>query len=152
MSNNLRYFYLMLPIAAILVCFAKAKGEVTLMSSIWKAAASISPRPRLEGDCKTEAAVIGGGMAGVLISRALQEKGVKTVLLEAETLGSGQTGNTTAKITSQHDLRYAKLLEQLGEEKAGQYARANQWAVEEYRKLVRTKNISCDFEERPAYL
>ena len=36
------------------------------MESIWSKTAEIPARPRLEGDLKVEAAVIGGGMAGVL--------------------------------------------------------------------------------------
>lgn len=48
------------------------------------------------------AAVIGGGMAGILCAWFLMESGVDTVVLEAGTVGSGQTEGTTAKITSQH--------------------------------------------------
>lgn len=40
----------------------------------------------------------------------------------------GQTGNTTAKITAQHGMIYHKLLDTLGQEKAQQYAHANQRA------------------------
>lgn len=122
------------------------------MNSIWRTTTKIEPRPALEGDIETEAAVLGGGLAGVLTAHFLQERGVKTVLLEANQLGSGQTGNTTAKVTSQHGLLYQKLIRELGEEGAGQYARANQRSVAAYRTLVEEKNIDCQWEERPAYL
>ena len=99
------------------------------MESIWSKTAEIPARPRLEGDLKVEAAVIGGGMAGVLTAWQLRQKGVEAVVLEARRLGSGQTKNTTAKITAQHGLIYATLIETLGEEAARQYARANPRAI-----------------------
>lgn len=122
------------------------------MESIWSKTAEIPARPRLEGDLKVEAAVIGGGMAGVLTAWQLRQKGVEAVVLEARRLGSGQTKNTTAKITAQHGLIYAKLIETLGEEAARQYARANTRAIEEYRRVVEAEGIDCAFEDRPAYL
>lgn len=65
------------------------------------------------------AAVIGGGMAGILCAWFLMESGVDTVVLEAGTVGSGQTEGTTAKITSQHGLIYSRLTETMGAEAAG---------------------------------
>ena len=70
-----------------------------MIDSIWSK--KVPPRyPPLAGDIQAEAAVIGGGMAGVLTARLLQEAGVDTVLLEAERIGGGQTSGTTAKVTA----------------------------------------------------
>lgn len=126
--------------------------EVTDMESIWSKTAGLAPRPALAGDIETEAAVVGGGLAGVLIAHELQARGIKTVLLEAKGLGSGQTRNTTAKVTSQHGLKYQTLIKNMGEERAGQYARANQRAIADYRAIILENKIDCDWEDRPAYL
>ncbi len=131
---------------------ANANREVMRMNSIWRATTEIPHREALEGEIETEAAVIGGGLAGVLTAYFLQERGIETVLLEADRLGSGQTGNTTAKVSSQHGPLYHRLIEELGEEGAGQYARANQRAIAAYRDLITKKGIDCQWEERPAYL
>ena len=45
------------------------------MRSIWAQTCEIPPRAPLPGDLETEIAVVGAGMAGVLISAALQEAG-----------------------------------------------------------------------------
>ena len=120
--------------------------------SIWSKTVEFPERTPLPGDLTADAAVIGGGLAGVLTAHFLQEAGLHVVVLEASRVGSGQTKNTTAKITSQHGLIYHRLLEQLGEERARQYAEANQRAIEEYRNLVTERRIECDFTEAPAYL
>lgn len=128
------------------------------MESIWKKTIEEEKTPIpdrekiLAGDVHTDAAVIGAGLAGILTAWFLQSQGVKTVVLEAETVGSGQTQNTTAKITSQHGMIYHKLLETFGREKAASYASANQNAVSEYQRIIREQNIPCFFEKRPAYL
>ncbi|MCI8550361.1 MAG: FAD-dependent oxidoreductase [Lachnospiraceae bacterium] len=122
------------------------------MSSLWTETVSIPRREKLSGDMKTEAVVIGGGMAGILTARLLTESGIRTVVLEAAAIGGGQTKNTTAKITSQHGMIYAKLAEQFGMEAAGQYASANEKAIKEYRRLVEKYDIHCHFTESSAYL
>lgn len=95
------------------------------MESIWSETTNITEKNALSGDIETEAAVIGGGMAGILTAYFLQQLGMKTVVLEANTIGSGQTQNTTAKITSLHDLKYDKLIQNFDENAARQYANAN---------------------------
>lgn len=122
------------------------------MESIWSKTIKIQKRPELRGDLTVEAAVIGGGLAGILTAYFLKQRNVNAVVLEAAEIGSGQTQNTTAKITSQHNLIYTKLLKEFGEEKARQYAQANEQAVRDYERIIREQNIDCSFQERPAYL
>ena len=122
-----------------------------MIDSIWSK--KVPPRyPPLAGDIQAEAAVIGGGMAGVLTARLLQEAGVDTVLLEAERIGGGQTSGTTAKVTAQHGDKYRQLLASLGAEAAGQYAAAQRQAVEDYEALIRRAGIRCGWERRSSWL
>jgi glycine/D-amino acid oxidase-like deaminating enzyme len=121
------------------------------MRSIWTDVI-IPERPRLTSDIETDVAVIGGGMAGILIAYQLARRGIDVAVLEAERVGSGQTAGTTAKITSQHGHVYARLIAQCGRERAEQYARANQAAIGEFERIIEGENIACDFERRPAFL
>ena len=50
-------------------------------------------------------------MAGILTAWQLEQAGVRTVVLEADQIGQGQTKNTTAKITVQHGLFCHTFLE-----------------------------------------
>ena len=114
------------------------------MESIWTKTYSRQKQPALNGDIETEAVVIGGGMAGILTAWQLKEAGVKTVVLEADQIGGGQTKNTTAKITSQHGLFCQTFIEKKGEEAARSYLQANQRAVEEYKRITDREKIDCD--------
>lgn len=49
-------------------------------------------------------------MAGILIGYMLKQNGIDVILIDAAEMASGNTKNTTAKITSQHDLIYDKLI------------------------------------------
>ncbi len=122
------------------------------MKTIWNQTIPISKHSPLSGKLTTEVAVIGGGLAGMLTAYYLSQEGKQTVVLEADRIANGQTCGTTAKITSQHNLIYQKLLRYFGEGSAKLYAQSNQQAIAEYERLIRTRRISCDFEKHPAYL
>lgn len=129
----------------------KLKKE-DLMESIWSQTCRLRQREALPGDTDTDIAVIGAGMAGVLIADALQAAGRRVIVLEAERIAGGQTRNTTAKITCQHGLLYEKLKRTLGTDRARQYAQANAAALEEYQRIISSRGIACDLEERDAYV
>ena len=116
-------------------------------ASIWQQTAQIDPRPPLPGDLRTDAVILGGGMAGLLTAHQLQQRGMRAVVLEAGRIAGGQTGHTTAKITSQHGICYDALIQKFGINKAGQYARANELAIREYARIIRNGGIDCDFHE-----
>jgi len=99
-----------------------------------------------------DAVVVGGGIAGILIAYYLQEAGKSVLVLESNEIASGQTAGTTAKITSQHDLKYADLIRKVGRKKARLYADSNECAIDEYEKLIKEKNIDCDFVRCSSYL
>lgn len=112
----------------------------------------IPPREPLEGDIAAEVAVIGAGIAGILTAYLLEENGVKAVVLEADRIASGQTKNTTAKITSQHGICYDRLLKQAGKKKAALYGKAHENAIAEYERIISKERIECHFQRLPAYL
>ncbi len=120
--------------------------------SLWSITEKRGAREHLPGNMKIHTAVIGGGMAGILTAYALEQKGIECIVLEEGVIGCGQTENTTAKITSQHNLIYDSLIQNIGTEKARKYAQANQKAVEVYRTLIRELNVDCDFADCRAYL
>lgn len=106
----------------------------------------------LSGDMNTDVAVIGGGIAGILTAFELKRRGIRCIILEVGRILNGQTGNTTAKITSQHGLIYDRLIHTLGFEHARIYAAANEKAISEYQKLVLEQNIDCEFQTLPSYV
>lgn len=122
------------------------------MESLWRKTSQHTNRESLETDISADTLIIGGGLAGILTAFFLKERGIHAIVLEANEIGSGQTENTTAKITSQHNHIYEKLISSIGKEAAGKYAKANQEAIFEFSRIINERSIDCDFEMRPAFI
>ena len=122
------------------------------MESIWQGTVEIPERKKAEGLLEREIIVIGAGMTGILTAYHLQRRGRQVAVLEAGKIAGGQTGRTTAKITSQHGLFYHRLMGNIGFEQAGLYAKANQEAIDAYQRIVAEHGIDCDFQRLPSYL
>ena len=120
------------------------------MKSLWEQTAELNHFDCLDGDIKTDVLIIGGGMAGLLCAYQLHQAGVPYVLAEADTICSGVTKNTTAKLTIQHGLIYHKLLGRFGNERTKGYLSAQEEALKRYRTLCR--KIDCDYEEADSYV
>lgn len=122
------------------------------MESLWRKQTGKIEASLKENQNQWDVIVIGAGMAGILTAYYLQKKGKDVLVLEANEIASGQTERTTAKITSQHGMKYHKLIKTVGKKKARLYAKANEAAIEEYEKLIDDLGIDCDFKRVPAYL
>ena len=120
------------------------------MNSLWNEYPEKISFPKLTENIKTDVLIIGGGLAGLLCAHKLKNNGVDCVLLEAKTICSGITCNTTAKITLQHGLIYHKLINNIGEENARLYLSAQIKALDEYENLC--KSIECDYEKKDSYV
>ena len=120
------------------------------MKSLWEETAELDHFDCLDGDIKTDVLIIGGGLAGLLCAHQLHQAGVPYVLAEADTICSGITKNTTAKLTVQHGLIYHKLIARFGVERARGYLAAQEEALGRYRTLCR--HLDCDYEEQDSYV
>lgn len=120
------------------------------MLSVWSDSSTLPQFKPLDRDIKTDVLIIGGGISGILCAYFLHQQGVNYTLVEANSICSGITKDTTAKITSQHGLIYHNLIDSLGVEKAQLYLEANQKALNTYKMIC--KNISCDFQIKNSYV
>ena len=118
--------------------------------SLWTDTVTLPERETLRGDVKTEVLIIGGGICGILCACLLKKAGVDCLLVEGDRIAGGITGNTTAKVTSQHGLVYDRMLHTLGQERTRLYLEANEKALEKYRELC--AGIPCDWEEQTAFV
>lgn len=115
--------------------------------SWWLQSAPPEPRSPLIGNIDVDVAVVGAGLTGLATALELQHRGLTVAVIEADRVASGSTGFTTAKVTSLHALTYADLVNRHGEDKARQYADANQAAI----GCLEALGIECDLQRLPAF-
>jgi glycine/D-amino acid oxidase-like deaminating enzyme/nitrite reductase/ring-hydroxylating ferredoxin subunit len=122
------------------------------MTSVWLDTGPSQPAyPALEQDVRADVAVIGGGIVGVTTALLLREAGARVVLLEANRIGLGVTGHTTAKVSSQHGMIYSRLRSALGGDAARIYGEANEAGLGWIARRVEHDGIDCDFRRRPSF-
>ncbi len=120
------------------------------MISLWHDGVELPHFPKLDGNTKTQILIIGGGIAGLLTAYLLHERGIPYLLVEKNTICSGTTQDTTAKITYQHGLIYADLIKRYGVDTARMYLEANRSAFDKYSELC--ADIDCDHELKDNYV
>jgi len=120
-------------------------------ASVWLETTGTTDYDALDEDTEVDIAVLGGGIAGITTAAELVSAGRSVAVVERDRIVESVTGHTTAKLTSLHGLRYDHLLEQFGEDRARQYAEANQWAIDHVESTAAGHDIDCEFERRPAY-
>jgi glycine/D-amino acid oxidase-like deaminating enzyme len=121
-------------------------------TSLWLATTPSTGYQPLDGDVETDAAIAGGGIAGILTAWQLQKAGLEVAIIEKGKIIENTTGNTTAKLTSQHNLIYDYLIKKHGQETAQAFADANQQAISDIKQLSEELDIDCDFEPGDAYV
>lgn len=124
------------------------------MESLWKKTEEylLENEKELDKEIQTDVCIIGGGITGITTAYYLSKEGKKVTILERENLADKATGNTTAKITSQHGLFYDYLLNDYGKDFAKKYYLANEEAIKNIEKIIKEENIECDFSKQSAYV
>ena len=120
--------------------------------SIWELTTKIDKREKLEHNIDCDILIIGAGLAGSLLGYFLNKENKDVVIVEANTIASGTTKNTTAKITAQQGLIYNKLLKTIGKRKAKLFYNANIMAIDKYEEIINSNSIDCDFEKSDSYI
>jgi glycine/D-amino acid oxidase-like deaminating enzyme/nitrite reductase/ring-hydroxylating ferredoxin subunit len=121
-------------------------------TSYWHATVEPAGLEPAIGSLDVDVAVIGGGILGLTTATLALEAGLNVAVLEALDLGSGTTGGTTGKVTSQNGTRLSQLTHSLGAAAATTYATAAQRGIERFDGLVDRYRIECGHEVAPAHL
>ena len=120
------------------------------MISLWKDSCLLPHFDALCENAETDVLIIGGGISGILCAYMLKQEGIDYMLVESKRISMGVTGNTTAKITSQHGLIYNYLIKKFGNNTAKLYHSANEEAIRDYRAIC--KNFDCEFKNAESFI
>jgi glycine/D-amino acid oxidase-like deaminating enzyme len=120
--------------------------------SYWLERSPATQFPRLEGSYDVDVAVVGGGIAGLTTAYLLKQSGKSVAVVEKHTIASGTTGGTTGKVTAQHGLIYAELVEQFGERVAGVYANVYMQAMRDIEELITYRQLACGWTRQDNFV
>jgi glycine/D-amino acid oxidase-like deaminating enzyme/nitrite reductase/ring-hydroxylating ferredoxin subunit len=120
-------------------------------SSLWIDTSEDAGFPTLDRPLSVDVAVLGGGIVGISTALLLKRAGMTVAVVEAERVGTGVTGHTTAKLSSLHGLTYDDLCSSFGDDGARAYGAANQAGIEQIAEWVEEEGIDCDFRRKPNY-
>lgn len=122
--------------------------------SFWLASHD-SPRPefpKARSGGQYDVVVIGGGITGVTAAYLLKQSGKRVCLVEKHTIGSGETGHTSAHLAYVTDARFHVLVNKFGNDVTELVWKGGLAAIAMIEKLVNDLNIDCGFKRVPGYL
>ena len=123
-----------------------------MRSSPWIASDDIPTFLPLDADAETDVVVVGAGISGLTTALLLQRSGHRVVVIDMHGVATGTTGHTTGKVTSQHGLTYARLVDEQGDDTARLYGEANEAGVATVAELAGSTGADCDLTHAPAYV
>jgi glycine/D-amino acid oxidase-like deaminating enzyme/nitrite reductase/ring-hydroxylating ferredoxin subunit len=119
--------------------------------SVWMGTALPQCTP-LEGPAHADVCVIGAGIAGLTTAYCLAREGRNIVVLEAGSIGGGESGRTTAHLSNALDDRYCVLERMHGAESARLAAQSHTAAIDRIERIVNEEGIECAFRRLDGYL
>jgi glycine/D-amino acid oxidase-like deaminating enzyme/nitrite reductase/ring-hydroxylating ferredoxin subunit len=119
------------------------------MTSLWlDRDRTTAPVPFPAGD-RFDVAVVGAGLTGLTVALLLARAGSSVVVVEGRRVGSGTTGNTTAKVSLLQGTRLSAIVRRHSAATAEQYVEANREGQAWLLRYCADHNIP--FQVRPAY-
>ncbi len=119
--------------------------------SVWESTHPQREYPPLAGNVEADVCVVGAGIAGMTTAYMLAKAEKRVVVLDDNAVAGGETGQTTAHLTSAMD-DYFHVLEKVHGKDGARIAReSHQGAIDAIERIVRDEGIDCDFERVDGY-
>lgn len=121
-------------------------------SSVWRKGYDRAPRPRLTGDLTTDVCVVGAGIAGMSAAVEAALAGFRVVVLEAASVGAGETSATSAHLTNVFDAGFTYVERHAGLESTRLAANAHMAAIDRIGELAAMHGIGAQYQRVNGYL
>lgn len=119
--------------------------------SVWEATVPQREFPPLAGHAEADVCVVGAGIAGMTAAYLLAKAGKRVIVLDKTGVGGGETGQTTAHLSSALD-DYFHVLEKVhGEQGARLAYESHQAAIDQIGAIAAAEGIDCDYARVEGY-
>ena len=129
----------------------QANGKPSGSLSLWNAETTLPTRAPLDADVETDVCVVGAGITG-LTAAYLLSRTHRVIVLDRYDAGAGDTGRTTAHLTSVLDRDYGSLAESFGEEEARLVAASHAAAIDFIEGTCHAERLDCSLERVDGFL
>jgi glycine/D-amino acid oxidase-like deaminating enzyme/nitrite reductase/ring-hydroxylating ferredoxin subunit len=120
--------------------------------SIWEATRPQEEFTPLKEDVTADVCVVGAGIAGMSVAYFLARAGRRVVVIEDKAVGAGETGQTTAHLSSAMDETFIALEKLHGPDGARIAYESHQAAIDEIGRIAEREGIDCDYVRLDGYL
>jgi glycine/D-amino acid oxidase-like deaminating enzyme/nitrite reductase/ring-hydroxylating ferredoxin subunit len=123
------------------------------LHSLWQDTTNMHvPKSEATDEQLFDVVIAGGGITGITTGLLLQKAGKSVLIAEAQSIGFGTTGGTTAHLNTFLDTPYNVIQNKFGGKDAQIVAKAVRQALNLVKTNVHNYNIACDYRELPGYL
>jgi len=105
----------------------------------------------LDGSCRTDVCIVGGGYTGLSAALHLSQRGYKVILLEARKMGWGASGRNGGQLGSGQRKDQDFLEKKLGKADAAKLWQLAEDAKNLAKKVIADHNIECDLKPGVAH-
>ncbi|MBK8551984.1 MAG: FAD-binding oxidoreductase [Ignavibacteria bacterium] len=120
--------------------------------SVWTDTFKVPEFDSLKENINADVCIVGAGISGITCAYLLASEGKKVVIIDDGIIGGGETGNTTAHITSVIDDRFSRIEKLHGIDRAQMASQSQRNAIFEIERIINKENIQCDFKKVEGYL
>ena len=119
---------------------------------LWDEGVRLPELRELDEDLSCDAVVIGAGITGLSTAYHLAREGQRVVVIDRQGIGRGDTGVTTAHLSSALDDYFHSLERLHGRDGARLAYESHHRAIERIEEIVTAEGIDCDLRRLDGYL
>lgn len=106
----------------------------------------------LKNNLETHTVIIGSGITGALVAHTLCSLGVKCIVVDKRTIGTGSTAASTAQLQYEIDVPLVDLIEKVGEKQAVEAYKCCLQSITDVENVFKAIGKNPDFKRVPTYL
>jgi glycine/D-amino acid oxidase-like deaminating enzyme/nitrite reductase/ring-hydroxylating ferredoxin subunit len=121
-------------------------------TSLWIDTAQPFTAEPLRSDTAADVCVVGAGIAGLTTAYLLAREGRSVIVIDANTVGGGETAVTTAHLSSVIDDTFKEMLRLHGPDGATLAYESHSRAIDRIEAICADEHLDCRFERVDGYL